>query len=150
MQEQYPHRQIMVVDSLCASMGQGLLLHYVLEKADSGASIEDTYLYAQELKLAINHQFTVNDLFHLKRGGRVSSAKAIVGTMLNVKPVLHVNNEGKLIPLGNVMGRKKAVRKLFENLQDSIDVCKGEPIYISHVDCLEDVEILKKMIVMYI
>lgn len=143
---EYPMRKIFVVDSLCASLGQGLLLNYVVEKADSGASIEDTYAYAEDLKLKIDHQFTVNDLFHLKRGGRVSSAAAVVGTMLNVKPVLHVSNEGKLTPTGKVMGRKKSLKQLVENMKELADITDGDPIYISHGDCIDDVRVLVEML----
>lgn len=144
--EEYPERKIFVVDSLCASLGQGLLVHYVVEKADSGASIEETYEYAEELKLHIDHQFTVNDLFHLKRGGRVSSTTAVVGTMLNIKPTLHVSNEGKLTATGKVMGRRKALKKLVENMESTADVTDSDPIFISHGDCLEDVKTVSEMI----
>ncbi len=142
----YPDRKIFVVDSLCASLGQGLLVHYVVEKADSGATIEETYEFAEDLKLKIDHQFTVNDLFHLKRGGRVSSTLAVVGTMLNVKPVLHVSNEGKLTPTGKVMGRKKALRQLAENMKETADITANDSIFISHGDCLDDVQVLKEMV----
>ena len=138
LQKEYPNRKIFVVDSLCASLGQGLLVHYVVERAESGATIEETYEYAEGLKLSINHQFTVNDLFHLKRGGRVSSATAIVGTMLNVKPILHVSDEGKLTTTGKVMGRQKALRRLVQNMQETEELGKGDPIFISHADCIED------------
>ena len=144
--EQYPERKIFVVDSLCASLGQGLLLHYVLKKADEGAPIEEVYEYAQGLKMSVSHQFTVNDLFHLKRGGRVSSATALVGTMMNIKPILHVNDEGKLIPIGKVMGRKKSLHRLFEILLETNELEEEDPIYISHADCLADAEFLKETI----
>ena len=142
----YPDRKIFVVDSLCASMGQGLLLHYVLEKADAGATIEETYEYAEELKCKIDHEFTVNDLFHLKRGGRVSSTAAVVGSMLNVKPILHVSNEGKLTPTGKVMGRKKALKRLVENMVELADITDEDPIYISHADCEDDAKDLAEMV----
>jgi len=146
LMEAYPERKILVVDTLCASMGQGLLLHYVVEKADSGASLEETYEYAESLKLKIDHQFTVDDLFHLKRGGRVSSTAAVVGTMLNVKPVLHVSNEGKLTPTGKVMGRKKALKRLVENMKETADITDSDPIFISHGDCIEDVQVMVEML----
>lgn len=144
--EEYPQRKIFVVDSLCASLGQGLLLHYVVEKAESGASIENTYLYAQELKLSISHQLTVNDLFHLKRGGRVSATTAVVGSMMNIKPMLHVSDEGKLVPIAKVMGRKKSLHRLVENMQATMDISSEDPIFISHADCLEDAESLKGLL----
>ena len=138
LSKEYPKRKIFVVDSLCASLGQGLLVNYVVEKADSGATIEEAYEYAEGLKLSINHQFTVNDLFHLKRGGRVSSATAIVGTMLNVKPMLHVSDEGKLTTTGKVMGRQKSLRRLVQNMQEGAALGANDPIYISHADCIDD------------
>ena len=142
----YPNRKIFVVDSLCASAGQGLLVDYVVKKADGGATIEETYEYAEGLKLSINHQFTVNDLFHLKRGGRVSAATAIVGTMLNVKPMLHVSDEGKLTTTGKVMGRQKALRRLVQNMQEQADIGADDPIYISHADCIEDAKFVQELL----
>lgn len=144
--EEYPERQVLVVDTLCASLGQGLLLHYAVQKADSGASIEETYEYIEALKLKIDHQFTVDDLFHLKRGGRVSSTAAVLGSMLNVKPILHVSNEGKLTPTGKVMGRKKALKRLVENMVELADITPEDPVYISHADCIDDVMLLKEMV----
>ena len=119
LKEEYPDRKIEVVDSLCASMGEGLLLDYVVKKSDEGATIEEVKEYAEQLKLQICHEFTVDDLFHLKRGGRVSGATALIGTVLKIKPVMHVNNEGKLIAIGKVMGRKKSISGIFENMQKS-------------------------------
>ena len=145
LQKVYPKRKIFVVDSLCASAGQGLLVNYVVKKADEGATIEEAYEYAEGLKLSINHQFTVNDLIHLKRGGRVSSTTAIVGTMLNVKPMLHVSDEGKLTTTGKVMGRQKALRKLVQNMQESAELADGDPIYISHADCIGDARFVEEL-----
>ena len=139
LREEYPDRKIVVVDSLCASMGQGLLLDYVIKKADEGASLEDTAQYAEDLKLHICHHFTVDDLFHLKRGGRVSTATAVVGSMLKIKPVLHVDDEGHLINIGKAMGRKKSLHTLVENLIATADMDENDPIFISHGDCIEDV-----------
>lgn len=146
LSKDYPKRKILVVDSLCASLGQGLLLDYVVRKADEGASIEETYEFAEGLKLAINHQFTVNDLFHLKRGGRVSSATAIVGTMLNVKPILHVSDEGKLTTTGKVMGRQKSLRRLVENMQETAELAEDDRIFISHADCIEDAKFVQELL----
>lgn len=141
--EEYPDRKIEVVDGLCASMGQGLLLDYVMKKADEGAGLEETRAYAENLKLQICHEFTVDDLFHLRRGGRVSSATAVVGTILKIKPIMHVDNLGKLVPRGKAMGRRKSIYMLSENMDKAQVLEKGEPIFISHGDCLEDAEFLK-------
>ena len=135
-----PELKIMVVDSLCASMGEGLLLDYVIKKADSGASIEETAAYAEDLKLHICHFFTVDNLFHLKRGGRVSSATAIIGTMLKIKPVMHVDDEGKLVAIGKVMGRKKALHAIVDNLLSVAELGEDDPIFISHGDCRDEVD----------
>ncbi len=144
--EKYPERKIFVVDSLCASMGEGLLLDYVLKKAETGASIEETASYAEDLKLKICHHFTVDNLFHLKRGGRVSTATAIVGSILKIKPIMHVDDNGKLTSVGKAMGRKKSLKTLVENLFESADMDETDPIFISHGDCMDDVEYVKALI----
>lgn len=146
LREEYSDRKIEVVDGLCASMGQGLLLDYVIRKADEGVAIEEVKEYAENLKLQICHEFTVDDLFHLKRGGRVSGATAVVGSILKIKPVMHVDNLGKLVPVGKAMGRKKSIYTLVENMQKAQTLQMGEPIYISHGDCLEDAEFLKSIL----
>lgn len=142
----YPERKICVVDSLCASMGEGLLLDYVIRKADEGESLENTAKYAEDLKLHICHHFTVDNLFHLKRGGRVSSMTAIVGSILKIKPIMHVDDEGKLVVIGKAMGRKKSLKCLVDNLFESMDAEDDGPIFISHGDCMEDVEYVKGLI----
>ncbi len=143
---QYPSRKIRVVDSLCASMGQGLLLDYVIKKADEGADIETVTEYAEDLKLHICHHFTVDDLFHLKRGGRVSATTALVGSVLKIKPVMHVDDAGKLVAIGKAMGRKKSLHTLVENLLETKDMDENDPIFISHGDCIEDVEYVKRVL----
>ncbi len=146
LSKKYPKRKIYVVDSLCASMGQGLLLYYLIEKAETGASIEDTVKYVEDLKLHICHHFTVDNLFHLKRGGRVSTATAILGSVLKIKPIMHVSNEGKLVAIGKVMGRKKSLSTLVDNIFTLQDMGENDPIFISHGDCIDDVEYVKKLI----
>ncbi len=146
LKRQYSKRKICVVDSLCASMGEGLLLDYIVKKAESGASVEETARYAEDLKLHICHHFTVDSLFHLKRGGRVSAATAILGSVLKIKPIMHVNNEGKLIAIGKVVGRKKSLSTLVENMFAAADMGEDDPIFISHGDCIEDVEYVKRLI----
>lgn len=146
LQKQYPNRKIIVVDSLCASMGQGLLLHYACQKADTGASIEETQTYLENLKLHVCHHFTVDNLFHLSRGGRVSGVTAVVGSLLKIKPVMYVNNEGKLIVRHKVMGRKKAISALVENMSERATLQADDPIFISHGDCEEEALLLKEML----
>ena len=138
--QQYPDVQVRVVDSLCASLGQGLFVDYVVKKADSGASLEETVAYAEELKGHICHFFTVDDLFHLKRGGRVSATTAVVGKMLNIKPVLHVDDAGHLIAIGKAMGRKKSLAALVDKMTELQTLGKDDPIFLSHGDCQADVD----------
>ena len=140
--ELYPDRKIFVVDSLCASLGEGLFVDYVVKKADSGATIDETRDYAEDLKQHICHYFTVDNLFHLKRGGRVSATTAVIGSMLKIKPVLYVDHEGHLIAIGKAMGRKKSISALVDHMKELQILEKGEPIFISHGDCIEDVNYL--------
>lgn len=146
LSEQYPNRKIFVVDSLCASLGEGLFVDYVVKKADEGASIEETRDYAEGLKQHICHMFTVDNLFHLRRGGRVSTATAVVGSILKIKPVLHVDEKGHLIPIGKTMGRKKSISALVERMNELSALEKDDPIFISHGDCKEDVDFLIQLI----
>ncbi|MBQ7879661.1 MAG: DegV family protein [Clostridia bacterium] len=142
----YKNRKIYVVDSLCASMGEGLLLDYVIKKADGGATIEETRDYAERLKGNIRHLFTVNNLFHLKRGGRVSPMTAIVGSILKIKPVMRVDERGKLVATGKAMGRKKALQTLVDTALKTHDLAVGDPVFISHGDCMEDAEYVRFLI----
>ena len=130
--------KIAVVDSLCASYGQGLLVDYIVRKADMGAEIDETVAYAEGLKRHICHIFTVEDLYHLKRGGRVTGAETFMGTVLNIKPILHVDDEGHLIPMGKVMGRKKSISALVDRMNATQILEPDDPIYISHGDCEDD------------
>lgn len=147
LSEEFPERKIMVIDSLCASLGHGLFLHYLVEKAESGASIEETYEYGMNLRLHICHNFTVNDLFQLKRGGRVSSTVAVIGSLLNIKPVMRMDDEGHLVPVGRgVMGRKKSITAIFNNMAAQQDLQPGDPVYIVQAVCRDDAEYLKKLV----
>lgn len=136
--EQYPDRNIILVDSLCASLGQGLLVHYAVTMKENGKSIDEVAAWLEENKLHLCHQFTVDDLFHLHRGGRVSKATAILGTLINVKPVLHVDNEGHLTSVCNVRGRKKALLKLVDIMSEQVEGYQNDIVFISHGDCPED------------
>ncbi len=138
--ELYPERKIVLVDSLCASLGQGLFVHYAVTMKEQGKSLEEVAAWLEENKLHLCHQFTVDDLFHLHRGGRVSKATAILGTLINVKPVLHVDDEGHLTSVCNVRGRKKALLKLVDNMSEQMEGYQNDIIFISHGDCIEDAE----------
>lgn len=137
--------KICVVDSLCAAGGQGLFVTLVDEKRKSGASFEETCEYAEEIKHRIMHYFTVDDLKYLARGGRLSKGTAIIGNILNVKPVLHVDPIGRLVPFKKVLGRKKSVSALFKRM---IERYNGESniVYISHGDCFDDAKLLTELI----
>ena len=138
----YPGVKVLVVDSLCASLGQGLFVDYVVKKADSGATIEETRDYAEGLKLNICHFFTVDDLFHLKRGGRISTTTAVVGRLLNIKPVLHVDDAGHRVSIAKAMGRKKSISALVDKMVEAQALEPDDPVFISHGDCIEDVNFL--------
>ena len=146
--EDYPERRIIVVDSLAASLGQGLLVYLAQKMKEEGADLETTAKWTEDHKKNIAHLFTVDDLNHLYRGGRVSKTTAVLGGMLNIKPVLHVDNEGKLIPVGKVRGRKKSILELVSLMDQKIgsykDTC--DTIFISHGDCKEDAEFLSAKI----
>ena len=138
--------KVYVVDSLCASLGQGLFLDYIVKYADEGKSIKEVINFAEDLKLKIRLEFTVDDLFHLKRGGRVSAATAIVGSLMGIKPILHVNNEGKLIAIDKVRGRRASLKHLANLFKEYNDINENEPVFISHGDSIEDAELLKQFI----
>ena len=140
LMKQYPGRSIRVVDSLCASAGEGLFVYLAKENRDRGLSLDENADALEADKLHLVHWFTVDDLKYLKRGGRISAATALLGTALNVKPVLHVDDEGHLIKVTQVRGRKKAIRTMAEKLGETI--YPGSPIFISHGDCLEDAQLL--------
>ena len=148
LKEEYPDRKIVVIDTLCASLGQGLLVHKALEMREKGMSVDETAEGVRELVPHLCHQFTVNDLFHLHRGGRVSKATAILGTMVNVKPVMHVDDEGHLIPLSKVRGRKKSLIALVDAMEKQIGSWrdKNDIIFISHGDCIEDAQYVADLI----
>lgn len=140
LMEEYPGLQIRVVDSLCASMGEGLLLFYALRKKEEGCSLQEVGDFLEETRLHLCHVFTVDDLFHLHRGGRVSKLSAIVGTMAGIKPMLHVDDEGRLILLSKIRGRKRALAELVRMMDARVGEWKDRntTVFISHGDCEED------------
>lgn len=146
LQKEFPERKIRCVDSLCASMGQGLLVHYAVQKRAAGMSVDELANWLEENKLHFCHQFTVDDLHFLQRGGRISQTVAVLGTMINVKPVLHVDDEGRLVPLKNVRGRRKALTTLVDNMAEQIPGYQNDTIFISHGDCEEDARFVGKLI----
>lgn len=146
LRERYPERKITVIDSVSASMGQGLLVHQVAQLKKQGESFDAVAQWVEDNKCNLHHWFTVDDLHHLHRGGRVSATSAVAGTMLDIKPVLHVDNKGRLIPQTKTRGRKKALRTLVDYMESlALDIGRT-PVFISHGDCLEDALTLAEMI----
>lgn len=142
----YPDRKIITVDSLCASMGEGLLVTYAAELKKSGKTIDEVAAWVEQNKTKLCHLFTVGDLNHLRRGGRLSYSKALLGTLLKVKPLLHVNVEGKLVQTGKTRGRQSSLRMLVDRMVETIVNPKEQTIFISHGDCYEEAMEVKKMI----
>ena len=146
LMEKYPERKVHVVDSLCASLGQGLLVWYACKKRDEGLSAPELAQWLEEHKLNLCHWFTVDDLMYLKRGGRISAATAVLGTMLSIKPVLHMDDEGHLINVSKARGRKAsidALAKKFSELDGGFD---NSTVFISHGDCEEEAKYLAEKV----
>ncbi len=141
LKEKYPDRKIAVIDSKCASMGEGLLVHYAAQKLASGTGFDELVSYIEETKGKVCHWFTVDDLHHLKRGGRVSGVTATVGTLLSIKPVLHVDDGGSLISMSKARGRGASLNALIKEMEKTVfDEGEGQTVMISHGDCLEDAQ----------
>lgn len=146
LMQEYPDSKIYCVDTLAASLGQGLLVYLAAEKKKEGAAIEEVRDFVEQNKLHLCHWFTVDDLNHLKRGGRVSATTALVGTMLNIKPILHVDDEGHLINVGKVRGRKASIESMLTHMKESAINPSEQTVFISHGDCEDDALTLKAMV----
>ena len=146
--EKYPDHRIVVVDSLAATLGQGLLVYKAVQLKEAGKSLDEVAAWVEENKYHLVHNFTVDDLFHLHRGGRLSKTAAIVGTMINLKPVLHVDDEGHLVMLSKVRGRKKSLIGLVDCMEKQLGDWKdkNDIIFISHGDCPEDAQFVADLI----
>lgn len=140
--EKYPGRKLLTVDTRCASLGQGLLVYYACLERDKGKSIEEVRDYVEGIKLNLCHWFTVSDLYQLKRGGRISGVTAALGTMLSIKPVLHVDNEGRLINMFKARGRKASIMALLDKFKELATDPQDQTIFISHGDCFDDAKLL--------
>lgn len=147
LQTSYQDRKIIVIDSLAASLGQGLFVYLTCKEAEKGGSIDEVAKWAQEKVKHVCHWFTVDDLMFLHRGGRVSKTSAIAGSLLNIKPVLHVDDEGHLILMSKAKGRKKSVQALVKQMsQTAIQPVEDQIIGISHGDCIEDANYLRELV----
>lgn len=146
--EEHPEKKIIVIDTLAASLGEGLLVYKAVEMRKAGKSMEEVAKWVEDNKLHLVHAFTVDDLFHLHRGGRVSKASAILGTLISIKPKLHVDNEGHLILLSKVRGRKKSLAALVDYMEEKMGSYRDQNdiFMISHGDCLEDAELVRDMV----
>lgn len=138
--EKYPERKIVVVDSLCASLGQGLLLQKVNQLRKSGASLEEAAAWAEQNKLHVSHMVAVDDLMHLHRGGRVSKTSAVAGSLLGIKPIIHMDNEGKLIPIDKIRGRKQSLKAIVDKTEQLVGDTPNDFFMVCHSACEEDAQ----------
>ena len=145
LKEEFPDATILTVDTLAASLGQGMLVDLALEKQREGMGLFEVRDWVEANKLHLCHWFTVGDLSQLRRGGRLSAGKAILGNLLHIKPVLHVDDEGRLVPMDSVKGRKKSIEAMFKMMEETVTDPASQRIYISHGDCLEDAQLLADM-----
>ena len=140
LRQRYPNRRIASVDSLCASLGEGLFVHYCLQYRDAGHSLEETRVYGEDLKKRTIHWFTVDDMVYLKRGGRISAASYVAATVLHIKPVLNVDPKGHLVNRAKVQGRRRSLKALLERTREHADHPEQQTMFIGHGDCLEDAQ----------
>lgn len=146
LREVYPDRKIVVVDTLCASAGYGLLLYLLMQKINDGASVEEAEKFVLDIRLNICHWYTIDDLKYLKRGGRISAATALAGGLLGIKPVMHMDNEGKLANVSKAKGRNAALKALADKYGELALDKKGGTVFVSHADCLDDVKKLEDIL----
>ena len=146
LEEEYPERKVIVIDTLCACLGEGLLLYYALKRKGEGKSIEEVAQWAEENKLHVCHNVAIDDLNHLQRGGRVSKTTAILGTMVQVKPMIHMDDKGLLQVIGKERGRKKALNKIVDMAVEQAKGWENDIIMITHGDCAEDAEYVAELV----
>lgn len=146
LKEKYPERRIEVIDSISASMGLGFLVMKAVQKKNQGKNFEEILKYIETIKHKICHIFTVSDLVYLQRGGRISKAEAVIGSLIGIKPVLSCDSEGKLVPIYKVRGRKNALISMVNKMEEIIEINKNDFVTISHGNCLEEAEFVAKMI----
>lgn len=146
LEEKYPGSRVYVLDTLCASMGQGLLVYKLFQMRKAGKSMDELITWAEENKLKIAHYIMVEDLSHLHRGGRVSKTSAVIGSMLGIKPILYVSDEGKLVNIDKIRGRKQAMEGLVDRMEKAVGNAPNDIAFVSHSDCREDAEYVAKLV----
>lgn len=146
LREEFPERKILTVDTLAASQGQGMLVYLAAKKRAAGEGIDAVAAFVEETKLHLCHWFTVDDLFFLKRGGRVSAATAVLGSALGIKPVMHVDDQGRLINVSKTRGRKNSIHALFERMRDTAIAPENQTVFIVHGDCVEEANDLAQLV----
>lgn len=146
LSEEYPDAKIVVIDTLCACMGEGLLLHKALQLKEQGKTLDEIAAWVEENKLHICHNVTVDDLNHLHRGGRISRTAAVLGTLVQVKPIIHMDNDGKLQVIGKERGRRKSLNKIVDMAVEQAQGWENDLVMITHGDCLEDAQYVEKRV----
>lgn len=146
LMEDYPETKIVTIDSLCASMGEGLLLYKTLQLKEQGKKLDEIAEWVEANKLHICHNVTVDDLNHLHRGGRISKTTAVLGTMVKIKPIIHMDNEGKLVVIGKERGRKKSLLTLLDKMEKQMQGYQNDVVMITHGDCIEDAKYVEEQI----
>lgn len=146
LKEEYPDINIITIDSLCACMGEGLLLYKALELKERGMSMKEIVEWVEANKLHICHNVTVDDLNHLHRGGRISRTTAVVGSMIKIKPIIHMSDEGKLVVIGKERGRKKSLISIVDRMETQMQGYDNDIVMITHGDCIEDAEFVEKQV----
>ena len=146
LQEKYPDAKIIVIDTLCACLGEGILLYYALKEKAKGKTIEEVAQWAEENKLHVCHNVTVDDLNHLHRGGRVSKTTAVLGTLVQIKPIIHMDDNGTLQVIGKERGRKKSLNKIVDMAVEQSKGWENDIVMITHGDCIEDAEYVAKLV----
>lgn len=146
LMEDYPETKIVTIDSLCASMGEGLLLYKTLQLKEQGKNLDEIAEWVEDNKLHICHNVTVDDLNHLHRGGRISKTTAVLGTMVKIKPIIHMDNEGKLVVIGKERGRKKSLLTLLDKMEKQMQGYQNDVVMITHGDCIEDAKYVEEQI----
>ena len=142
LREKYKDNKIYVVDTLSASLGQGLLVYLTAQEKKKGKTIDEVRDFAESTRLHLCHWFTVDDLNHLRKGGRISAATAMIGSILSIKPIMHMDDQGCLVAVSKTQGRKRSIRALLEHMTDTAIEPQKQTVFISHGDCLEDANFL--------